>query len=90
MNLANPPREVVKQETLPYKRSGAWHDNTSREARKRRMMRYTEEAGMGSWVADRKDFVKMQELKDARVALAAITFADEELDPIYVVGTRST
>ena len=54
------------------------------------MMRYTEEAGKGSWVADRKDFAKIQELKDARVALDAVTFIDEKLDPIYVVGASST
>ena len=54
------------------------------------MLRYTEEAGNGSWVADRKDFDKIQELKDARVALDAVTFEDEELDPIYIVGVNRT
>ncbi|MCJ1248454.1 hypothetical protein MMC30_005672 [Trapelia coarctata] len=85
------PPQPVREETLPYRRCGAWHDNSSREARKRRLMRYTASSGQGSWVAGRRDFAKIEELKIARVELNRVVFADEDVvDIAYVVGKEGT
>lgn len=52
-------------------------------------MRYTASSGQGSWVAGPRDFAKIQELKDARVALNRIVFADEDVvDVAYIVGGK--
>lgn len=70
-----------KLEALPYRRSGSWHDNSSREARKRRLARHASEDGIKDWgwLANPQDFAKMQELKDARIALDTLIFDDEEV-----------
>jgi len=84
------PPQPVREETLPYRRCGAWHDNSSREARKRRLMRYTAFSGQGSWVAVRRDFAKIDELKEARVELNRVVFADEDVvDIAYIVGNKN-
>lgn len=85
----NLPPQPVREETLPYRRCGAWHDNSSREARKRRLMLYTASSGQGSWVAGQRDFIKIQELKDARVELNRVVFADEDVvDIAYITGDK--
>ncbi|MCJ1430708.1 hypothetical protein MMC27_000058 [Xylographa pallens] len=68
-----------KLEALPYRRSGAWHENSSREARKRRLQRCATAEGLLDWVwrADEREVGRMQELKDERVRLELVVFGDE-------------
>ncbi|MCJ1394305.1 hypothetical protein MMC18_007183 [Xylographa bjoerkii] len=68
-----------KLEALPYRRSGAWHENSSREARKRRLQRSAQAEGLEGWVwrADEREVARMQALKDERVRLDKVVFGDE-------------
>jgi len=53
-------------------------------------MRYTAFSGQGSWVAVRRDFAKIDELKEARVELNRVVFADEDVvDIAYIVGNKN-
>ncbi|MCJ1296302.1 hypothetical protein MMC34_007868 [Xylographa carneopallida] len=60
-----------KLEALPYRRSGAWHENSSREARKRRLQRCARAEGLHDWVwrADEWEVRRMAGLKEERVRL---------------------
>ena len=53
------------------------------------MMRYTTSSGQGSWIAVHRDFTKIDELKEARVELNRVVFADEDLiDLVYINGNK--
>ncbi|MCJ1381609.1 hypothetical protein MMC17_004720 [Xylographa soralifera] len=68
-----------KLEALPYRRSGAWHENSSREARKRRLGRSARADGLQDWVwrADERELARMQALREQRVGLEGVRFGDE-------------
>ncbi|MCJ1402362.1 hypothetical protein MMC11_005582 [Xylographa trunciseda] len=64
---------------LPYRRSGAWHENSSREARKRRLQRRARAEGLQAWVwrADEWELARLRALKEERGRLDGVVFADE-------------